>query len=99
MPRSARAEYKFMPTCNYEIDYFTVTKDGTLLFDDRADSEEVEQRAGSQLADRGLVECEPQDWRVSMPFTGGNQRKRPEASRTLRHRRRTCGAYGGNPAR
>ena len=29
----ARAEYKFMPTCNYEIDYFTVTKDGTLLFD------------------------------------------------------------------
>ena len=33
----ARAEYKFMPTCNYEIDYFTVTKDGTLLFDDRAD--------------------------------------------------------------
>ena len=39
----ARAEYKFMPTCNYEIDYFTVTKDGTLLFDDRADSEEVER--------------------------------------------------------
>ena len=38
----ARAEYKFMPTCNYEIDYFTVTKDGTLLFDDRADSEEIE---------------------------------------------------------
>ena len=28
----AKAEYKFMPTCNYEIDYFTVTKDGTLLF-------------------------------------------------------------------
>ena len=39
----ARAVYKFMPTCNYEIDYFTVTKDGTLLFDDRADSEEVEK--------------------------------------------------------
>ena len=33
-----------MPTCNYEIDYFTVTKDGTLLFDDCADSEEVEDR-------------------------------------------------------
>ena len=39
----AKAEYKFMPTCNYEIDYFTITKDGTLLFDDRADSEEVER--------------------------------------------------------
>ena len=24
----ARAEYKFMPTCNYEIGFFTVTKDG-----------------------------------------------------------------------
>ena len=31
----AKAVYKFMPTCNYEIDYFTVTKDGILLFDDR----------------------------------------------------------------
>ena len=39
----ARAVYKFMPTCNYEIDFFTVTKDGTLLFDDRSDSEEVEK--------------------------------------------------------
>ena len=39
----ARPVYKFMPTCNYEIDIFTVTKDGTLLFDDRSDSEEVEK--------------------------------------------------------
>ena len=55
----ARAEYKFMPTCNYEIDYFTVTKDGTLLFDDRADSEEVE-RALEAISAAGF-ECEPQD--------------------------------------
>ena len=47
----ARAEYKFMPTCNYEIDYFTVTKDGTLLFDDRADSEEVEQVLEAEATD------------------------------------------------
>ena len=39
----ARAVYKFMPTCNYVIDIFTVTKDGTLVFDDRSDSEEVEK--------------------------------------------------------
>ena len=38
----AQAVYKFMPTCAYEIDYFTVTKEGELVFDDRADSEEVE---------------------------------------------------------
>ena len=37
----AEAVYKFMPTCAYEIDYFTVTKDGALEFDDRADSEEI----------------------------------------------------------
>ena len=34
-----RVEYKFMPTCNYEIAYFTVTKDGTLPFPDRPGSE------------------------------------------------------------
>ena len=38
----AKAVYKFMPTCAYEIDYFTVTKEGVLEFDDRADTEEVE---------------------------------------------------------
>ena len=55
----AKAEYKFMPTCNYEIDYFTVTKEGTLLFDDRADSEEVEQVLEA-IAAAGF-ECEPQN--------------------------------------
>ncbi len=54
----ARVEYKFMPTCNYEIDYFTVTKDGTLLFDDRADSEEVE-KVLEAIAAAGF-ECGPQ---------------------------------------
>ena len=59
----AKAEYKFMPTCNYEIDYFTVTKDGMLLFDDRADSEEVEQVLEA-IAAAGF-ECEPQVGEVS----------------------------------
>ena len=55
----AKAEYKYMPTCNYEIDYFTVTKDGMLLFDDRADSEEVEQVLAA-IAAAGF-EAETQD--------------------------------------
>lgn len=55
----ARAEYQYMPTCNYEIDYFTVTKDGMLLFDDCADREEVEQVLDA-IAAAGF-ECEPQD--------------------------------------
>ena len=61
----ARAEYKFMPTCNYEIDYFTVTKDGTLLFDDRADSEEVE-RVLEGIAAAGF-ECEAPEGKAEEP--------------------------------
>lgn len=49
-----RPQYKGMPSAAYEIDYFTVTKEGTLEFDDRADSEEVENLL-EQLADRGIV--------------------------------------------
>lgn len=55
----AKAEYKFMPTCSYEIGCFTVTKDGTLLFSDRSDSEEVE-RVLEGIAAAGF-ECEPRD--------------------------------------
>ena len=59
-----RPKYKGMPSAAYEIDYYTVTKDGTLEFDDRADSEEVENLL-EQLADRGIVAAPAemaQDW-------------------------------------
>lgn len=36
------AHYLGAPTFAYQVDYFTITKDGTLEFDDRADSEEIE---------------------------------------------------------
>lgn len=49
-----KPKYKGMPSAAYEIDYFTVTKGGTLEFDDRADTEEVEHLLES-LADRGIV--------------------------------------------
>ena len=49
-----RPKYKGMPSAAYEIDYYTVTKDGTLEFDDRTDSEEVGNLL-EQLADRGIV--------------------------------------------
>lgn len=61
----ARAVYKFMPTCNYEIDYFTVTKDGTLLFDDRSDSEEVE-KVLEAIAAAGF-DCEPAETEADSP--------------------------------
>lgn len=50
----AAAVYKYMPTCAYEIDYFTVTKDGTLEFDDRANRGEIEHLL-EQLTERGFI--------------------------------------------
>lgn len=50
----ADAIYKGVPTCNYEVDYFTVDKFGTLFFDDSADREEVEHLL-DELATRGFV--------------------------------------------
>lgn len=56
----AAAVYKYVPTCAYEIDYFTVTKDGALEFDDRADSGEIENLL-EQLAERGFNAAEMPD--------------------------------------
>lgn len=50
----ADAIYKGVPTCNYEVDYFTVDRAGTLFFDDSADSGEVEHLL-EELAERGFV--------------------------------------------
>ena len=36
------AKYKGAPTFAYEVDYFTIDKNGIVTFDDRADSDEVE---------------------------------------------------------
>ena len=50
----ARAEYQRMPTCAFVIDFFTVTKEGTLEFSDRSDTEIVEQVLDG-LAQRGFA--------------------------------------------
>ena len=50
----ARAEYQRMPTCAFVIDFFTVTKEGTLEFPDRSDTEIVEQVLEG-LAERGFA--------------------------------------------
>ena len=38
----AKAVYMKTPTYAYQIDYFTVTREGNLQFDDMADSGEIE---------------------------------------------------------
>ena len=50
----ADAVYMRTPTYAYQFDYFTVTRDGNLEFDDRADSEEIEGLL-EFLAERGFI--------------------------------------------
>lgn len=52
-----RAEYQNMPTCAYKIGSFTVTRDGSLAFDDSENSELVE-RVLEALLNEGF-ECDP----------------------------------------
>lgn len=51
--------YLRTPTYAYRIDYFTVTREGNLEFDDRADSEEIEGLL-EFLAERGFVAESPE---------------------------------------
>lgn len=55
----AKAVYKRMPTCAYEVDYFTVTREGNLEFDDMSDSEEIESLI-DYLAEKGYT-AKPQE--------------------------------------
>ena len=50
----ADAVYMRTPTYAYRIDYFTVTREGNLEFDDTADSEEIENLL-EFLAERGFI--------------------------------------------
>ena len=73
-------KYKGAPSFAYEVDYFTIDKDGNLIFDDRADSEVIE-RLLEHLYDEGFESDisaqaeEPTGVCISMPkslFTDAN---------------------------
>lgn len=53
----AEPKYLGMPSAAYRVDYFTIDKNGAVSFDDRADSEEVENLV-ARLAEYGF-EPEP----------------------------------------
>ena len=55
-----KPKYLGMPTAAYEVDYFTVDKNGTVTFDDRADSEEIENLL-EQLALKGFTVASTED--------------------------------------
>ena len=85
------AKYLGVPTCAYQIDYFTVDKNGSLSFDDRADSDEIEQLIEA-LCERGFeAEVEPEEigLEIQMPkntldaFALDNLRRLLEAKGSL----------------
>lgn len=53
-----KPKYLGMPTAAYEVDYFTVDRNGGVEFDDRVDSKEIENLL-ERLAERGFT-AEPQ---------------------------------------
>ncbi len=67
------AKYCGAPTFNYEVDYFTIDKSGSLTFDDMADSEVIE-RLLQHIYDEGFdidqshTEDEPTGLTVSIPL-------------------------------
>ena len=54
-----KAKYLGMPSMAYEIDTYTVDKDGTLSFSDRNDTEEVERLLEAVFAEG--FKCEPHE--------------------------------------
>jgi len=65
-------KYCGAPTFAYEIDYFTVARDGALEFDDMADSEEIENLLDS-LAQRGFAAVPKEAEKVSEPTENAAQ--------------------------
>lgn len=65
----AKAKYLGMPSAAYRIDYFTVTKEGNLVFDDRADSEEIENLL-EHLAGHGFLAETKQEENQTEELTG-----------------------------
>lgn len=49
-----KSKYLGMPSAAYQVSYFTITRDGNLEFDDRADSEEIKSIIES-LAGKGFI--------------------------------------------
>ena len=84
----AEAKYLGAPSFAYQVDYFTIDRSGTVTFDDRADSEEIEnliERLASMgfEADAGAEQPSAHDGlTIQMPADSFT----PEA--TVRRRRR-----------
>lgn len=68
----ADSRYLGVPSLCYEVDYLTIDREGTLIFDDSADTEEIENLLEG-LAQRGFVAEKPDK-------PGENREQAPEAA-------------------
>ena len=59
-----RPKYLGMPTAAYEVDYFRIDKNGTVEFDDRADSGQIENLL-DRLAERGFTAAAKETGKLS----------------------------------
>ena len=73
----ARKVYKGIPSYAYEIDSFTIDREGNLNFDDRTDSEEVENLI-EKLAGMGFS-AEPTENQAEEPQAAAAESKQPAA--------------------
>lgn len=67
----AEAKYDGPPSFTYTVDYFTIGRDSTISFDDRADSEEVEHLI-EELAERGFIDKadDAEELEINVPIEG-----------------------------
>ena len=75
--------YQGAPTFSYQMDYFTVDREGALVFDDENYSDEVE-RVFNAIADAGFTTDEGEEYEgtglaIQMPMMTGDEISRLEA--------------------
>lgn len=72
----AKAEYLGAPSFSYQVDYFTIDRSGTVTFDDRADSEEIENLI-ERLAGMGFEAQIPAPDREAEELPAGGAESEP----------------------
>ncbi|MDU6305053.1 MAG: virulence protein [Clostridium sp.] len=85
----AAPRYLGAPSFAYEIDYFTVDKNGTVAFDSRADSEEIEKlierlhELGFKAEKTGSKTNDDNELVIEMPLTGFTPEKLDNLSKLV----------------
>lgn len=90
-----KPRYLGMPTTAYEVDYFHIDRTGAVEFDDRADSEEIENLM-ERLAERGIVAAPAETAQEGDTAEETAEPEKPCGSTGNCAAGGKCGAYSGN---